>query len=90
MLTPYGIEGGLIYALSNLIRDDLNSSGIKIDLRPNLSLEEVNKRLEKKKDKISLSNHLRKSLGIKKHVFILLKELLSSEDLSDMKKLSYQ
>lgn len=91
MLTPYGMEGGPIYALSNLIRDNLGSkeSCIYIDLKPGLSLNNIYEKLEKKKTKVSLSNHLRKALGLEKNTFILLKELLSPDDFKDMKRLSY-
>lgn len=67
MITKNGIEGGAIYALSAPIREAINKGGsarISLDLKPALSLEEVQKRLKKPRSNASLSNHLRKSLGL--------------------------
>ena len=91
MLTPYGLEGGAIYAISGEVRDTIlenQTAVIRIDLHPNLSLNEVKTRIEKKPKKTSLSNHLRKSLGITKEVFTLLKEVLDEEDFLDSSTLS--
>lgn len=67
MITQNGIEGGAIYALSAPIREVINKSGsaeIALDLKPALSLEEVEARIKKPRSNASLSNHLRKSLGL--------------------------
>jgi uncharacterized flavoprotein (TIGR03862 family) len=91
MLTPFGIEGGGIYALSNLLRDEIikhKTATVSLDLKPELSSLEIIEKLEKKKNKISLSNHLRKTLGINKSQFILLKELLLPEDFQNNKVLA--
>jgi uncharacterized flavoprotein (TIGR03862 family) len=91
MLTSYGVEGGVVYAISREIRDSILKEGrasISIDLRPALSEEEILKRLNSKKKKISLSNHLRKVLNFDQTLFILLKELLSAEELASPSKLA--
>jgi uncharacterized flavoprotein (TIGR03862 family) len=78
MITPYGIEGGAIYAISNFIRDEiyLNKAAIiEIDLKPDLSLEQVSGKLSSKKSKDSLANHLRKSLNLDKVAITLLNEV---------------
>ncbi len=78
MLTPYGIEGGALYGVSHHIRDELESKGkgiISIDLKPDLELEEVIKKLSKS-SKDSLTNRLRKNLGIEKVALSLLYEVL--------------
>ncbi len=78
MLTPFGIEGGGIYALSKAIRDEIlekGSSEISLDLKPDLSLREIEKKLGAQPAKASLSNIVRKALGFEAEVFILLKEL---------------
>lgn len=90
MLTPYGIEGTGIYALSNEIRDEIISkqrAQIQIDLRPDLSLEEIQKRLAKARGKNSISNFLRKSLKINKTEINLLRDILSKEEFEDLKTL---
>ena len=65
MLTPYGVEGGAIYAISNYLRDDIveNKVGkLYIDFKPDLSVLEVKQKVSGK-SKDSLSNKLRKGLG---------------------------
>ncbi len=91
MITPYGVEGGVIYALSHLIRDEIekhSKTTINVDLFPNLSREEILEKIENKPKKTSLSNYLRKALRLNKSGFILLKELLEPETFQDMDLLS--
>ncbi len=90
MLTPYGVEGGPIYALSNFIRDELrnNSTYISIDLKPGLSEKAIFSKIENRNKKVSLSNHLRKSLGFSRNIFIFLKELLEPEVFESMEELA--
>ncbi|MBC75891.1 MAG: aminoacetone oxidase family FAD-binding enzyme [Halobacteriovoraceae bacterium] len=91
MLTPFGLEGGGIYAISNFIREEIllnGSAEIHLDLKPDLDLDEVKKRLIKRGKKTSMSNHLRKSLGISKNHNILLKELVAKEDYNNPEQLA--
>lgn len=65
MLTPYGIEGGAIYALSNFIRDKVENEGqakISIDLKPDLGIDLIQKKIAMRKQKESVSSFLKKSL----------------------------
>tara|TARA_Y100000780_G_scaffold231096_1_gene255135 strand:- start:111774 stop:113012 length:1239 start_codon:yes stop_codon:yes gene_type:complete len=83
MLTPYGIEGTTIYALSKQIREEINQfqkATIYLDLCPHWSEEKVLEKLSKKKVKTSLSQHLKKSLHISKECNILLKELTTDDE----------
>jgi uncharacterized flavoprotein (TIGR03862 family) len=78
MLTSFGIEGGGVYALSKSIRDEILKKGsavLAIDLKPDLSEDEIAKKIEQQPSKASLSNCVRKALGFEAEVFILLKEL---------------
>ncbi|MEX1099372.1 MAG: NAD(P)/FAD-dependent oxidoreductase, partial [Bacteriovoracaceae bacterium] len=78
-----GLEGGGVYALSNHIRDEIErGEGAKIllDLKPGLSKSALLEKLGKRKAKDSLSNHLRKTLGLGRVENILLKELVCKED----------
>lgn len=91
MITPFGIEGGGIYAVSNIIRDNIIEFGhatVSLDLKPDLSLEQVLSKLKNKKAKDSLSNHLRKSLGIGKVENTLLKEILPKDAYTDLSTLA--
>lgn len=77
MITPYGIEGGAVYALSKFIRNEItlnNEAIINIDLKPDLSLNAVKEKFERRKAKDSLSNHLRKNLNLDKTAITLLNE----------------
>lgn len=80
MITQNGIEGGAIYALSAPIREEINNNGsakITLDLKPALSLDEVEARIKKPRSNASLSNHLRKSLGLSPLAVNLLMESTS-------------
>lgn len=67
MLTTTGVEGGLVYALGAAIRNSLNVDGrcaFTVDLRPEVSLEDVAKRLGKRRAKDSATNWLRRAIGL--------------------------
>lgn len=67
MITDTGIEGGGIYALSASLREAIAANvptQIFLDLKPDLSLEDVQHRLKRPRGKDSLSNHLRKTLDM--------------------------
>ncbi len=67
MITAYGIEGGAIYALSAGLRDAVEREGramLTIDLKPDLAVADVAARLARPRGKASLSNHLRKAVGL--------------------------
>ncbi len=67
MITRYGIEGGAVYALSSVLREALagaNPITLDIDLRPDLSQQQIGSRLAARKARTSLANFLRKSVGL--------------------------
>lgn len=77
MVTSYGIEGGAIYALSATLRDAIEKSGkatLHIDLRPDLSEEQLSRLLAKPRGKESLSNFLRKAVKLSPLDIHLLRE----------------
>lgn len=87
LLTPYGIEGTAIYTLSIPIRNTIIKNGkciIKIDLRPDLSLEVINEKLSDRKNKDSISNHLRKKLKLDKISIKLIREVCSKDEWNDL------
>ena len=64
ILTQYGLEGGLIYAFSAKLRQELlqyQSAELMLDLMPDLELAQLIKRIEKPRGRNSFSNHLRKA-----------------------------
>jgi uncharacterized flavoprotein (TIGR03862 family) len=91
MLTPFGIEGSAIYALSHDIGRQILESGsskITLNLKPDLNREKIIEKLSSKKSKESFSNHLRKSLGLEKEVIVLIRELSDSSRLEDWEYLA--
>ncbi|MEE3077704.1 MAG: NAD(P)/FAD-dependent oxidoreductase, partial [Bdellovibrionota bacterium] len=80
-----------VYALSKYIREELernNKALITIDLKPDLSLEEIKNRFHKKKAKESMSNFLRRSIKLNKDAITLLnenKDSISPELIKDFK-----
>ncbi len=67
MVTARGIEGGAVYALCAAIREAIAASGpavVRLDLRPDLSLDELARRLEAPRRAQSLSTFLRKAGGL--------------------------
>lgn len=87
MLTPFGIEGNGIYAISNFLREELiknQFATLSLDLAVDIPLDLLIQKLKERNKKVSLSNHLRKALGFKKVILILLKELLSAAEFENV------
>ncbi len=90
-IAEYGLEGGLIYALSAPLREEIAASGsalIQLDLLPDRSLANIIDRLGKPRGKDSLGNHLRKRLGISGAKAALLREALSAAEMDDPTRLA--
>ncbi len=67
MITATGIEGGAVYALSGLLREAIAADGaarMRVDLRPDLTLEQLALRLAAPRRGQSLGNFLRKAAGL--------------------------
>lgn len=79
MITQSGIEGGAVYALSFAIRTMLETKGkalATLDLRPDISFEDLQQRLKKPRGRDSVSNHLRKAGGLSPVAIGLMNEIL--------------
>ncbi|AWM88592.1 TIGR03862 family flavoprotein [Microvirga sp. 17 mud 1-3] len=77
IVTAAGIEGGAIYALSAPLRDAILRDGhatLRIDLRPDLPVEALAKRLSQPRRGQSLSTFLRKAAGLPPLAVALLRE----------------
>jgi uncharacterized flavoprotein (TIGR03862 family) len=77
IITRDGLEGGALYALSGPLRDTIGREGeavLHIDLRPDHSVEELEKRLAASRGKQSLSTFLRKSAHLSPTTIGLLQE----------------
>lgn len=67
VLTEYGVEGSAIYALSARLRDRLLRDGyvdLGLDLAPDVSAAALAQRLAKPRGKRSLTEHLRRCVGL--------------------------
>lgn len=66
-ITSTGIEGGLIYAMSAPLRDQLARNGgavLTLDLAPGRGLDRLTADLSRPRGRDSLANHLRRHAGI--------------------------
>lgn len=77
MLTTTGVEGGPVYALGAQIRAaiDAGACTLLVDLRPDLTVDQVLSRLGQRRAKDSASNWLRRSLGLDQAAVGLLREV---------------
>lgn len=79
MITRTGIEGGAVYALSYAIRTEIETRGkctVTLDLRPDITLEDLQARLKKPRGRDTMSNHLRKMAGLSPVAIGLVNEIL--------------
>lgn len=86
LITEHGIEGGLIYALSAPLRDEIESKGcatLHLDLLPDWSAQRVLTEVSHPRGSRSLSSHLQSRLGLKGVKANLLREALSAEQMND-------
>jgi uncharacterized flavoprotein (TIGR03862 family) len=77
MVTRYGLEGGVLYAMSAALRDAVTAAGVatvELDLRPDVSAEDLATRLSRPRGSQSLANHLRKTLHLSSLETNLLRE----------------
>ena len=89
--TATGVEGSLIYALSNLLRDEITVQGsatFELDLLPAFTAEKVLQEVRHPRGSRSLSNHLKGRLGLDGVKLALLYEVLSKESMQDPAKLA--
>ena len=86
VISDYGVEGSLIYAASALLRDEIEAQGqavISLDLAPDTSEEQLAHKLGKSRGTRSISEHWRRTVGIKGLKFSLLQEFTPEGSLAD-------
>ena len=82
IITKEGIEGGVIYSISSMLRENINAMGyaeVIIDLKPDFSIEKIRNLLLKPKLKLSTTNYLRKILNLSEVAIGLLMEFKNKE-----------
>lgn len=90
LISQYGVEGSVIYALSAPLRESIKQQGkvtLYLDLFPQSSLEKLQKQLAKPRGSQSLSNFLRKQINLKDIKMGLVRELIP-EALADLTNLA--
>lgn len=81
VITSEGIEGGAIYALSAKLREAIARDGeakVFVDLRPDMTLDELSEKLDGPRRGATLSNFLRKSASLPPVGIGLVQEALHS------------
>ncbi len=87
VVTQYGLEGGLIYSLSSVLREQIAETGsaeIYLDLAPGKPLPALIEQISKPRGKLSMANHLRKRAGIEGVKAGLLREILARHDFDNL------
>ena len=90
IVTNYGLEGGVIYSLSAVIRDEIAVTGyamIYLDLIPNINKATAVNKITQDRGKQSMANHLRKQLGISGVKAGLLREIVPPSSFSNADEL---
>jgi hypothetical protein len=91
MVTAGGIEGGMIYALSALLRDELVAQGcavIFLDMAPGKDLSRVIAEIAHPRGSRSMSSHLQSRANIKGVKAGLLRELVPAADFDHPERLA--
>jgi uncharacterized flavoprotein (TIGR03862 family) len=77
VLTPYGVEGQLVYALGRALREQVTAEGrarLDLDLKPDLSVDEVARRLSRPRGSLSWPTWLARCLRLPPAAPVLLRE----------------
>jgi uncharacterized flavoprotein (TIGR03862 family) len=91
MVTATGIEGGLIYALSALLRDEIAATGaaiIYLDLTPGKNLPRVIAEITHPRGSRSMASHLQSRANIKGVKTGLLRERVPPSDFANPERLA--
>jgi len=91
IITTNGVEGGLIYAASARLRDEIEKSGqskILLDLAPASLHEQLVEKLSRPRGSRSTASHLERTVGINGVKAGLLWEFIPKQDFSDPEKLA--
>lgn len=91
VITSTGIEGGLIYALSAPLREQIAKNGsaiLHLDLAPGKTFERVLAEVSAGRGSRSMSSHLQSKVGITGVKAGLLRECATKEDYANPKKLA--
>ena len=88
IITKEGVEGGLIYSASAMLRDEIASNGkavMHLDLAPDRTEAQLKEKLSKPRGSRSMSSHLERTLGIKGVKMGLLREFVPKDEFTEHK-----
>lgn len=91
VISHYGVEGSLIYAVSALVRDEIERQGsavIYLDLSPDQPEEVLAEKLARPRGSRSMSSHLKSRIGIGGVKAGLLREVVPAAEFSDPSRLA--
>ena len=91
IVTETGVEGGLIYALSAPLRDEIAATGaatLHLDLAPGRDAARLLEELAHPRGRRSLSSHIQSRTGLKGVKMGLLRELVPAADFVDPARLA--
>jgi len=83
IITKTGIEGGVIYAISNILRDQIDNTGtavIYLDLAPDRDYSSLLERLSEPRGSRTVSSHLKRAAGLEGVRSGLLYEVLGRDE----------
>ncbi len=86
VLTETGLEGGVIYAVSAWVRDEIMVNGvatIRLDLAPDRELSRIISELSKPRGARSMASHLKRRVGLRGVKAGLLREYVQKQKFSD-------
>lgn len=92
IVTREGVQGGLIYAASALMRDEIYKNGeaiMQLDLAPAKTEAQLIERLSKPRGSRSMASHLEKTVGMKGVKAGLLREFVPKDDFINMGRLAF-
>jgi len=92
IVTKEGVEGGLIYTASAMIRDEISARGkaiISLDMAPDRSREWLIEKLSHPRGSRTMASHLEKTVNIKSVKAGLLREFVSREDFANAERLAH-
>lgn len=91
VVTDTGIEGGVVYACSAALRDEIQRHGkanVCLDLAPDRDLTRLTNELSRPRGKRTMATHLERRVGISGVKAGLLREVVPKEDFADPVKLA--
>ena len=91
VITKTGVEGGVMYAVSASLRDEILAKGVailRLDLAPDRDIPRLTHDLSRPRGKRTMATHLQRQAHIEGVKAGLLREVVSKEDFSDPARLA--